>query len=142
MDENQKTMVDMANKFHDTKRDYFISTINLFLTICIGLVAFIFSSFKEVPVNYELVYILRFGLFFISSSIGLGILASYGQYKHFTFMALDLSHRAANMDHGKHTIKSEKWRNRVKWMFELQVASMFLVFIITGLYFAYSNHKW
>lgn len=143
MNSNSDKLAEMANRMHDDKRSYFISTINLFLTICIGLIAFIFSSFDSAPIDYQNIWWLRIGLISLSSSIVIGIIASYSQYKHYYYMALVLSGYAANlMNHNNEYKKSKKWSEIVKRLFDFQLATMLVGLLFIGIYYVLRNNIW
>lgn len=140
MSTDKVKIAELANQAHNNKREYFISTINLFLTICIGLITFIFSSFKDFPIDFHYIIFLRIGLFVISLSVLVGILASYSQYKHFIYIAQILSYTAANMETGGSYKNVGKWRKRVKWLFDIQVLSMLIGLIIIAIYYLLTLH--
>lgn len=142
MKQNDEVIIELANRAHDTKRGHFISTINLFLTICIGLIAFVFSSFKDIPLNHDSILFLRVGLVLMSLSIICGILASYSQYKHFSYLALYLSHIAAKKDLNNLPEKTENWRKKVKLLFDFQTITMLVSLIFIAVYYVVSLNIW
>lgn len=143
--ENEKNPhLESHQKWSNVHREYLSYTVNLFLTISIGLVGFVFASLKDEPVDYKFVWLLRFGILFLGFSILLGVFVCYARYKEFKTIALLFISKACNIENreAQATSDMQKWGYRSNLCFEAQLICMLVGILFLSIYFAYSRHIW
>jgi len=145
LDENYYNEIDESRKkWQDIQREYFNKSVNLFLTISIGLMGFVFASFKDFPVDYKFVWLLRFGLISLGLSAISGMILSYAKCReyHYTFRYFMGTTNQLKDEIKESTWGINFWGYKLRYSFEIQVLCMFIGIVLLAIYFACSRHIW